>query len=583
MPIQLLPPEVASRIAAGEVIERPASVVKELIENSLDADAHDLRVEIADGGRRLIRVSDDGHGIPAAEVELAFARHATSKLHTVDDLEHIRTLGFRGEALASIAAVAQVTLLSRHRAETTGVQIRLEEGRVVQREAIGAPPGVTVVVEHLFHNLPARLKFLRPPASEAAYIQDLVTRYALANADRRFSFVTNGRLVFQSTGSGDVQEVLAKAYGVEVARAMLAIPPQEHHGVAVRGFVSAPSLHRANRSYLTLFLNGRWIHDNSLNHAIVQAYHTLLPQGRYPLAILFLEMPPEAVDVNVHPAKAEVRFRDPRAVYHAVERAVRATLIEQAPTPLVSLNADEDAWAARRELLLSAGQDEPTAVQGALRFARPPSAPSTSLPASDSHSPTTGEGLPMLRVVGQVSASYIVAEGPAGIYLIDQHAAHERILYEQMMAQRRAGNVPSQRLLQPIPIQLSPAAAATLAAEMEEMARLGFELEPFGPDTYLLRALPAILSRGDPRATLEDLAQSLDSERHRVAQAEEEALVRLICKRAAIKAGQPLALVEMQEMIHQLEECRAPRTCPHGRPTMIHISASQLAQEFGRR
>jgi DNA mismatch repair protein MutL len=201
MPIQLLPPEVASRIAAGEVIERPASVVKELIENSLDADAHDLRVEIADGGRRLIRVSDDGHGIPAAEVELAFARHATSKLHTVDDLEHIRTLGFRGEALASIAAVAQVTLLSRHRAETTGVQIRLEEGRVVQREAIGAPPGVTVVVEHLFHNLPARLKFLRPPASEAAYMQDLVTRYALANADRRFSFVNNGRLVFQSTGS----------------------------------------------------------------------------------------------------------------------------------------------------------------------------------------------------------------------------------------------------------------------------------------------------------------------------------------------------------------------------------------------
>ncbi len=588
MAIQLLPPEVSSKIAAGEVIERPASVVKELIENSLDADAKDIRVEIAEGGRRLIRVIDDGHGIPAAEVSLAFARHATSKLRTAEDLQHIRTLGFRGEALASIAAVAHVTMLTRHTDEDVGTQIRLEGGVVISQERRGAPPGTTVVVEHLFYNTPARLKFLRQPTTEAAHIQTIVTRYALAFPTRRFTLISNGRLVFQSTGSGDRHEVLARVYGMDVAREMIAVPPQEYHGIRVHGYVSQPRLHRANRSYLTLFLNNRWIHDNSLRHAIVQAYHTFLPQGRYPIAVLFLEMPPEAADVNVHPAKAEVRFRDARAVFRAVERAVRSALVHQADVPTVEqLQADTTGWAERRRTLLQAGHT-PTARQGDLGLPRPtpPSSPTASAPDAGPVTPSQPEGsgaLPILRVVGQINASYIVAEGPDGMYLIDQHAAHERILYEQMMAQRADDAIPRQALLSPLPITLPPELAAIAAEKREELTRLGFELEPFGPDTFLLRALPAILSQGDPRETLEDLLHSLEDERNRVAQAQEEALIRLICKRAAIKAGQPLSMAEMEEMIRQLERCRSPRTCPHGRPTMIHISAHQLAREFGRR
>ncbi len=584
MPIQLLSPEVVSKIAAGEVIERPASVVKELVENSLDAGAGEIRVDIAEGGRRLIRVTDDGHGIPAGEVTLAFARHATSKLRTADDLEHIRTLGFRGEALGSIAAVAHVTMLTRHVHETIGTQIRLEGGAVVSQEPRGAPVGTTVTVEHLFYNVPARLKFLRQPASEAGHIQTIVLRYALAFPERRFSLTSDGRLLFQSTGSGDLQEVLLKAYGLDVAREMIAVEPQEHHDVRVHGYISQPSLHRAHRSYLTLFVNRRWVHDTSLSYAILQAYHTLLPQGRFPIAVIFLEMPPEAVDVNVHPTKAEVRFRDARSVFHAVERAVRQTLVSRASVPAVEpLSSEAPGWAERRQALLQAGQ--PASGQGHLDLPRP--LPTGAEPATPiaivTSEPSSTATLPMLRVIGQVSASYIIAEGPDGMYLIDQHAAHERILYEQLMAQRVGGDVPRQGLLEPLPITLPPVLAALAEQEREALASFGFELEPFGANTFLLRALPAILSRGDLRQTVEELIRSLEEERNRVAQAEEEALVRLICKRAAIKAGQPLSMAEMQELVRQLEVCRSPRTCPHGRPTMIHISAAQLAREFGRR
>lgn len=584
MPIRLLPPEVASKIAAGEVIERPASVVKELVENSLDAGADEIRVEIVEGGRRLIRVADNGHGIPADEVELAFARHATSKLQTAADLERIRTLGFRGEALGSIVAVAHVTMLTRHVHEAIGTQIRLEGGVVISREPRGAPVGTVVTVEHLFYNVPARLKFLRQPTSEAGHIQALVHRLALAFPERRFSLVSDGRLLFQSTGSGDLQEVLLKAYGLDVAREMIPIAPQEHDGVRVHGYVSHPNLHRAHRSYLTLFVNRRWVHDASLSHAIVQAYHTMLPQGRFPIAAVFLELPPEAVDVNVHPTKAEVRFRNARLVFHAVERAVRQTLTTRASVPAIErLGSEMPGWAERRQVLLQAGQSAPMQNHFGSSQLLPTEARSAHPLAAAMSKPSSIAILPMLRVVGQVSASYIIAEGPDGMYLIDQHAAHERILYEQLMAQRARGDVPCQRLLEPLPITLPPALAALAEQAREALVSLGLEIEPFGANTFLLRALPAILSRGDPREILEGLIQSLEEERNRVAQAEEEALVRLICKRAAIKAGQPLSMAEMQELVRQLEACQAPHTCPHGRPTMIHISMTQLAREFGRR
>ncbi|HJW84183.1 MAG TPA: DNA mismatch repair endonuclease MutL, partial [Anaerolineae bacterium] len=349
MPIHILSAELASQIAAGEVVERPASVVKELVENAIDAGATDIRVETRDGGRRLIRVSDNGDGIPAGEIELAFSRHATSKLSTVEDLMRIRTLGFRGEALASIASVAVVTCVSRERSASVGARIRIEGGRQVERGAAGAPAGTVVTVENLFHSIPARLKFLKSDATERRHIDALVTRYALAYPALRFHLAHDGRAAFQTTGSGSMKDVLVAVYGVEAAQHMLDLTPQpplprgEGETIQVTGFVSLPALSRANRNDLTVFVNGRWVQDRGLSAAMVQAYHTLLMVGRYPICVVRVELPPEEVDVNVHPAKTEVRFRNSEAVFRAVQRAVRRTLVDQAPVPTVSARA-ESPW-----------------------------------------------------------------------------------------------------------------------------------------------------------------------------------------------------------------------------------------------
>ena len=622
MPIHILPPEVANQIAAGEVVERPASAVKELIENSLDTGATDIRVEVREGGRRLIRVQDDGCGIPAAEAALAFERHATSKLATADDLSHLSTLGFRGEALASIASVAQVALLTRARDEETGTLIRMAEGREIGREPRGGPPGTLVTVEHLFANVPARLKFLKQPATEAAHIQQIVTRYALAYPERRLSLVSDGKLVFQSTGSSKLYDVLVKVYGLEMAREMLAVETNDERrktkddvpstfvlgpsSIVVTGYIGSPSLHRGNRSYITLFVNRRWFQDTSIAYSVIQAYHTMLPVGRYPVAVVFIELPPEEVDVNVHPTKAEVRFRESGAIFSAVQKAVRRTLTELAPIPQVGMGGATSgdpasdaawpgnegmrptpfggqSWSERREALLGAGQhrlftspelnDQTSGVRG-----QEPAA-SDQLPAS-SFQPSAL--LPLLRVVGQLAATYIVAEGPDGMYLIDQHAAHERVLYEQMLAEHDGNRLALQPLLEPLLLDFSPEQAAVVAEELETLNHLGVEIEPFGGASYLVRSLPAILGRENPGAALSEIVDGLARRDDLVEATREARLVTLICKRAAIKGNTPLSMAEMQELVRRLEGCRSPRTCPHGRPTMVYLSSGELARQFGR-
>jgi len=516
MPIRILATEVANQIAAGEVVERPASVVKELVENSLDAGATDIRVEVREGGRRLVRVQDDGCGIPAAEVELAFARHATSKIASADDLTHLTTLGFRGEALASIASVAQVTLLTRARDEAIGSLLRLAEGREISHEPHGAPAGTVITVEHVFANVPARLKFLKQAATEAGHIQQIVTRFALAYPERRFNLVSDGKLLFQSTGSGKLVDVLVKVYGLEMARGMIEVGTDDGRrttddeattavsrlsSVVVQGYIGAPAMHRSHRGYITLFINRRWFQDTSIAYAVIQAYHTLLLTGRYPVAVIFVEIDPAEVDVNVHPTKAEVRFRDNSAVFGAVQRTVRRALIDQAPVPQVSLggaptSAPETpfggpAWQERRDALLGAGsgqhrlfsapgfgqqetggqesgvrgQETEAGAQPATSFQLPAS--SSQPPASNLQSPTL---VPLLRVVGQLGATYVVCEGPDGMYLIDQHAAHERILYEQFLTERAAQKLPIQPLLEPLVLDLNPEQAAVVA---DELATLG--------------------------------------------------------------------------------------------------------------
>jgi len=599
MPIHILPSEVASRIAAGEVVERPASVVKELVENAIDAGATEIRVETREGGRRLIRVQDNGCGIPAAEVELAFARHATSKLRTAEELAGITSLGFRGEALSSIAAVSRLTMLTRTADEPSGTLLRLEGGEVVAHQQRGMPPGTTVTVEHLFFNTPVRREFLRTAATEAGHIHRIVTRYGLAYPERRFSLVSDGRLTFQSTGSGKLYDVLIKVYGLEVAKQMLEVGSFRFEGSkvpgssaqarqplnlqlsnlepSVFGYVGVPSLHRSNRQHITFYVNRRWIRDRSLAYAVIQAYHTLLPTGRFPVTLLFLEMDPTSVDVNVHPTKAEVRFRDARGVFRTVQRAVRRVLVDQAPVP--ALTGRPSGWPtpewARRQTVVEAG--EQSATQLAIELHRP-AAESAVSPQQEAPS-----RLPMLRVVGQLGATYIVAEGPEGMYLIDQHAAHERILYEKLMTEKAGAKVSSQGLLEPLTLELTPLQDAALQEHLAMLRSVGFEIEPFGGETYLLRGVPALLSVSDPRQPLLEIVEGLQEGEDILAQEREERLVRLICKQAAIKAGQTLSSQEMQELVRQLEQTTSARTCPHGRPTMVHLSAEQLAREFGRR
>lgn len=607
MPIRLLADDVVSQIAAGEVIERPASVVKELVENALDAGARAITLTIEGGGRGLIRVADDGQGIPAGEVELAFARHATSKLAVTDDLFALNTLGFRGEALAAIASVSRVHALTRARDESAGVQLRLEGGRVLERSALGAPPGTVISVSDLFFNVPARLKFLKSESAERSHITGLVARYALAYPHVRFKLSHDGRTVFQTHGTGDVREALVAAYGVEIAKSLIAVdsaadsaapPPaseddldplgavvrerQADYGrptVRVHGFISPPSLNRANRKDITLFANGRWIQDARLTAAVTQAYHTMLMVGRYPLAVLFIETPPAEVDVNVHPTKAEVRFRYAEAVFGSVERTVRRALTMNAPVPHL----------APRQWQIYAPDPRPGDTPRLWSpdwFAAAPadSTPQPADPAAPVQPPLPhAVAIPLLRVIGQIGAAYIVAEGPDGLYLIDQHAAHERVLYEQFSVQHAAAQVVSQNLLHPMAVHVPAESAGLLEANLDLLNAIGFGVESFGANTFLVRALPTVLGQVDPARAVRVVIEDFEEDETPLADAVEQRLIARICKRAAIKAGQTLTPAEMTQLVMQLEQCRAPRTCPHGRPTMIHLSVEALERQFGRK
>ena len=577
------------------------------------------------------------------------------------------TYGFRGEALYSIAAVSHVTLTSRHRDESFGSQIRIEGGNVVSEGRAGTPVGTILNVEHLFFNVPARKKFLRKPATEAGEVANVIKRYALAFPDRRFSLVVDGRLTFQSSGNGDLYDVLVKVFGLENARQFvpigaplphmgeaedkgvelepemdfmaLAAPPRAtgssaqgdlSAGATVSGYTSLPSLTRANRSSIDIFINHRYVEDRTLMHAVIQAYHTLLPVGRYPLSLIFLEIDPEQVDVNVHPQKTQVRLVEERRLFNVVQRAVRRALVDHAPIPDMNLPAPtpaiepwspspDDSWAARRDTSRSTG-DQPTldiyvpepaplpppvSPSDNAIWSPPPGAPPLPppppVPARQAVVPPHATQLPPLRVVGQVGALYIIAEGPEGLYLIDQHAAHERILYEQFMAQRyargqnagaasNAENAPNgaqsaiaqQHLLEPLTLHIGHELTGLVAHHLNELQAVGFEVEPFGGDTFLVRAVPAVLSGQDPLRALEEIAGSLAQQRNQVGEELEARLVKMICKRAAIKAGQLLSPLEMQELVRQLEQCQSPRTCPHGRPTMIQLSAGELEKAFGR-
>jgi DNA mismatch repair protein MutL len=584
MPIRLLSSEVSSQIAAGEVVERPASVVKELTENSLDAGAKNISISIADAGRSLIEVADDGHGIPSNELELAAARHATSKLIQSEDLFHIQTLGFRGEALASIGSISRMTITSRVQAEKEGTRLKIEGGISGKPEKVGAPVGTVVRVEDLFYNVPARLKFLKTDITEKRAIDSLITRYALAYPNVRFKVTDGKQVILQTAGDGDRRAILAALYGVDVAKQMLEVMSQED-GFSLSGFISPTSLTRSNRKEITFFVNGRWVQEISLNSALLQAYHTLLMVGRYPLTALFLEIPPEDVDVNVHPTKAEVRFKSQDKIFSFVQRSARKALL--AYTPVHSVSAQ--LWGARppvesfptRQVGIDwtiahdenlTANDEPQTMEDH----RPSSAVNgqESLPHSV---------VPLLRLIGQIGSTYIVAEGPDGLYLIDQHAAHERVLFEKLMAQHGNKSIPAQSLLTPEVITLPPGSAKALLSQLEFLNHFGFEVEEFGTNTFQVRAMPVLFTGADPSTALRALVEDFEEDESPL-QAEVEAkLAARVCKRMAVKGGQALTTEEQRALMTDLEACQSPRTCPHGRPTMIHLSVDMLEKQFGRK
>lgn len=603
-----------ARIAAGEVVERPASVVKELVENALDAGAHRIEVRIEGGGLRRIEVEDDGGGIAAAEVALAFTRHATSKIDSADDLESVASLGFRGEALASIAAVSHVTVVTRVPDDALGVRLRIDNGRLLGQEPTTAAAGTRLVVENLFNALPARLKFQKSEATEAGRVGEWLGRLAFAHPDVAFTLSRAQRTTLRTRGDGDRRAVLAAVLGDDVAETLLEVDHQAD-GIRVAGLAGPPHVQRANRGGIALFAGGRWIQSPRLTHAVVEAYHALIPSGRYPVAWLLIDVPPETIDVNVHPAKIEVRFRHADEVWHAVQRAVRAAVTGLAPVAPMgggfralgggggpsggSVAAGSGAAAAGRlaEPWPWARSDRPppggetgriadAPIEAPswpdVRFGRTTAGDGSERGAGDAQAEGVHPSLPPLRVIGQIAATYLVAEGPDGLYLIDQHAAHERIMYERYLARAAGEGVPTQALLTAHVVRLDAVQRAWVEANAPLLERIGLGVTLRDDDAVSVARVPEILAGVDPATVVRTILDSALDDVGAVERSLEARLIRAVCKRASIKGGQALSDIEARTLVHDLERCAAPLTCPHGRPTVVALSYPRLAMLFGR-
>lgn len=582
MTIRVLDRATINQIAAGEVVERPASVVKELVENALDAGALQIGVELKGGGLDLIRVIDNGTGIPADEVPVAFERHATSKIKSAPDLQKITSLGFRGEALPSIAAVADVEMVTCAAGEKSGTYIALEAGNIIVQKSQARTPGTTISVRNLFRRVPARLKFLKSVATETSHVAGVVTQYALAYPEVAFSLLTDRRENLRTNGQGRLRDTIIDLYGPGIAGKML---PVQSGGdswqsisqggatadIKVSGMIGTPELARSSREFMSFFVNRRWVNSRLLSYAVAEAYSGLIVNGKHPLAVLNITLPPEEVDVNIHPAKSEVKFRNDAPVFRAVQKAVRQALTAQMPVPGIEEIAAPYTGMSppttappRRERIL--GITDHLANKPAVN---PPEAAA----------PRLADSLPVLRVVGQVINLYIVAEGPDGLYLIDQHAAHERIRYDKVLKQREQRQPEVQGLLEPVPFEVSPRQDAVLRTSLEQLAAFGYTIDSFGDRTYLARAVPAMLAKEDWAKILRELLDELaGAEKSRW----EEKIVASIACHGAVKRGQTLSDEEMRALVRQLEQTANPHTCPHGRPTVIRISAAQLEREFGR-
>lgn len=549
--IHLLAPEVADAIAAGEVIERPASVVKELVENALDAQARRISIDVRGAGRISIRVSDDGAGIAADDLAMAFVRHATSKVSKLSDLAAITSLGFRGEALASIASVSDVECTS------AGMRIRIRAGEVIEHGSGPLVPGATIEVKDLFANVPARLKFLKSDVTELAAIKDIVTSYALLHPDIRFQLNLDGRSAVATSGDGDRRRAVASVYGAPVAAELLEIVSMP----MVAGMVTQPRLSRGSRDGIVLAVNGRPISSRALVYALEECYQGRLERGRHPVAVIDIEIDPGLVDVNVHPSKREVRFREEGVVFSALQRSVRSALGGSETFRYTSIQSAGGAAVA-------GGQQSQLRLHEAATALATPDAVNEPAAASA-----------VLRPVGQVGPGYLVAEGPDGLVLVDQHAAHERVLYNRLLQRLRSGTAMSQPLLMPQAVDVEPALMAAAADHRADLAALGLELEEFGPRSLRITAVPVEMPASRATAAVQETLVALSENRGDLAT--EKAAAALACH-SAVRFGDVLDISEQRRLLADLEAAQESVTCPHGRPTRLLVAWQDLTRHFRR-
>ncbi len=627
--IRILSDDVANKIAAGEVVERPASVVKELLENSLDAGSTHLRVEVSGGGRRLIRVSDDGSGMLRDDAMLAFERHATSKLATARDLTSIATLGFRGEALPSIASVSRLVLETRAAGGLTGTRVEIAGGKMLSCDEAALAPGTQITVRDLFYNVPARKKFLRSEQTELAHIASLVTHYSLAHSEKTFTLLSDERELLNVTPVERVRDRVYQVFGSETLDSLIDLGARERDADQVqyvlRGFVSRPQIQKLNRNSIFLFVNRRLIRDRLLLHALTSAYHNLMPPGCFPFALLFIECPPEEVDVNVHPSKTEVRFRAQSLVHDFVRDAVHDALVETKPISVMPQPAQpgqpaagmpysefsqvlqEQSWNAPPRpavpdlpaftlravtgppprLDFSAGE---IAVSGQ-RLSPDTGAPR--IPVPDTHGGFPSEipgdvsegsaALGDLRPLGQIHDSFIIAAGRDGLWIIDQHVAHERILFERILKQRAAGRVEMQRLLLPMVIQLTPGQQIDYDRIADELNGIGFETEPFGNRTIAVKAAPAGVGTADIERIVCEILEIAEREYRRISMDDlRRAMAASIACRAAIKVNMRLDHAKMESLLQALAATECPMSCPHGRPVALRYAMRDILKGFHR-
>ncbi len=580
--IRRLSDAVAAKIAAGEVVERPAAAVKELVENALDAGAGRIDVTIEQGGRRLVEVADDGCGMTPAEARLALERHATSKIRTADDLLAIATYGFRGEALGSIAAVSRFALVSRVREAVAGIRLEVEGGQVVADRPTGAPSGTTITVRDLFFNLPARRQFLRSPATETAQVVDVVSRLALARPDVAVSLMVDGRLAVSGRRDADLAERLDALLGPE-APPLVPVDAAEG-GLAVSGRISPPGASRAGAGSLHLFVNGRPVRDRSLLHAALQGSRHGHEPGRYPMGALFVVLPPHLVDVNVHPQKAEVRFRDPAAVHGLVARAVEAALVQAGALP-AAVRGDAPASLDGPTPAEVRARGVQEAIESYLaRAERRPDAGPTWVEAA-APAPRAAGRFVGLRYIGQLRASYLLCEGEEGLVVVDQHAAHERLRFERLRRAIADGTPAAARLLVPRAVTLRADRAALVAERAAVLASLGLEVEPFGPmGTLRVTAVPLGLEAHDPAPLLEAVADDLEglSPAQPLEAARDHLLATVACH-GAVTFRQALDPAEARALLSDLDRFAVTGACPHGRPVSRLIGFGELERLFDRR